>query len=73
MLFARNIAYIIGLRGQLSSSEVKILPKMKVFLAIFAVALLPFIEPSEAVCMSTKGVPCFSKAEVNKIYFQTVT
>ena len=37
---------------------------MKVLLAIFAVALPPFTEPVGGVCMSTKGDPCLSKAEV---------
>ena len=55
----------IGNREQLSLSEVKGIAKMKVLLAIFALALPLFAEPAEALCTSTEGDPCLSKAEVS--------
>ena len=58
----------IGSREQLSLSEVKGLAKMKVLLVIFALALPLFAEPAEALCTSTQGDPCLSKAEVSKIF-----
>ena len=58
----------IGNREQLSLSEVKGIAKMKVLLAIFALALPLFAEPAEALCTSTEGDPCLSKAEVSGIF-----
>ena len=40
---------------------------MKVVLAISALALPLFAEPAEALCTSTQGDPCLSKAEVSGI------
>ena len=67
--FAINIVYIyvLGPREQLSTSKETSLQKMKVFLVIVAVALPIFVEPVDASCMSTKGVPCWSKTEVINI------
>ena len=58
----------MGNRERLPSSEVKSLAKMKVVLAIFALALPLFAEPAEALCTSTQGDPCLSKAEVSRIF-----
>ena len=40
---------------------------MKVLLTIFAVALTLFAETADAVCTSTKGDQCLTKAEVGGI------
>ena len=58
----------MGNRERLPSSEVKSLAKMKVVLAILALALPLFAEPAEALCTSTQGDPCLSKAEVSRIF-----
>ena len=40
---------------------------MKVLLAIFAIALTLVVETADAVCTSTQGDQCLSKAEVSGI------